>query len=172
MRDLRPSGRQELDAMGCVHSIEVHTEAPHTAEGEAELEELRAALPTAVVLPSMELSWAWQALATADVLVMSNSAFSLSAALLNPNAFHVYYPNPKPSQLRTPALHWHVPADRLGTLPQSALDDLRARLAYMPGAALPAGAAAVRAVLESQNSRHAALTAVGGSGGTQSLEER
>ncbi|KAF8062660.1 HET-E1 [Scenedesmus sp. PABB004] len=131
---------QELDEAGCVFSVEVYTEAPGSAEGAAELAALGAALAAPVVLPSADLAWSWQQMATADVLVMSNSAFSLSAALLNPNAFHVYFPNAEPQQFRIPLRTWARARDAGGALPAPALDELRRRLR---GLRPPGGAGAM-----------------------------
>lgn len=67
-------------------------------------------------------------MATADVLVMSNSAFSISAALLNPNAFNVFFPGAQLHQSRVEMSHWHTPLDRNGTLPSAALQALKRRV--------------------------------------------
>jgi hypothetical protein len=66
-------------------------------------------------------------LATADILVMSNSAFSLSAALLNPDGFNVFFPNAKQQQFRVPLKHWIMPLDSNGTLSQGAIEELKRR---------------------------------------------
>lgn len=119
---------QVMDSVGCVYTVEIYTETPRTEEGKAELQLLQAHIPGSVALVSADLAWSWQMMATADVLVMSNSAFSLSAALLNPDAFNVFFPNAKQSQFRVPLKHWVMPLDRNGTLSQADVDRLRARL--------------------------------------------
>ncbi|WIA19534.1 hypothetical protein OEZ85_004143 [Tetradesmus obliquus] len=124
---------QVLDEAGCDFSVEVYTEAPSSAAGRAELEQLRQAIPHAVMQVSKDMVWSWQQMATADVLVMSNSAFSISAALLNPNAFNVFFPGAQLHQSRVEMSHWHTPLDRNGTLPSAALQALKRRVGH-PGA--------------------------------------
>jgi hypothetical protein len=126
-----------LDAASCIFTIEVFTETPRTDAGKAELQLLQQHLPGAVLLVSTDLAWSWQKLATADILVMSNSAFSLSAALLNPDGFNVFFPNAKQQQFRVPLKHWTMPMDSNGTLSQAAVEDLRRRI----GQGAPAGGA-------------------------------
>lgn len=123
---------QVLDSVGCIFTIEIFTETPHTAAGTAELEMLKQRLPGAVLLASTDLAWSWQMLSTADILVMSNSAFSLSAALLNPGGFNVFFPNAKQQQFRVPLRHWITPLDSTGTLPRAAVEELRRRVGHRP----------------------------------------
>lgn len=123
---------QVLDTAGCIFTIEVFTETPHTAEGKAELQLLQQQLPGAVLLVSTDLAWSWQMLATADILVMSNSAFSLSAALLSPDGFNVFFPNAKQQQFRVPLKHWIMPLDSNGTLSAAAVGELKRRVGMAP----------------------------------------
>lgn len=117
-----------MDELGCDFTVEVYTETPTTPEGEAELRYMKEHMPAVVMLISTDLSWSWQMMSTADVLIMSNSAFSLSAAVMNPNALNVFFPNAKSRQARIRLDHWFQPLDMHGTLPHTALDHLRARL--------------------------------------------
>lgn len=117
-----------MDAVGCDFTVEVFAETPSTPEGKVELQYLQQNMPAVVMLVSTDLSWSWQMMATADILVMSNSAFSLSAAIMNPNALNIYFPNAKSQQGRVYMNHWHMPTDMHGTLPPKALEALRARL--------------------------------------------
>jgi hypothetical protein len=121
---------QVLDEAGCDYSVEVYTEAPSSEAGRAELEQLRAGIPHAVLQVSKDMVWSWQQMATADVLVMSNSAFSISAALLNPNAFNVFFPNAQQHQSRVEMKHWHTPLDRNGTLSMGARQALKLRVGH------------------------------------------
>ncbi|KAF6254646.1 hypothetical protein COO60DRAFT_295910 [Scenedesmus sp. NREL 46B-D3] len=107
---------QVLDEARCDYSVEVYCEAPSSEAGRAELQQLQQAIPHAVLQVSQDMVWSWQQMATADVLVMSNSAFSISAALLNPNAFNVFFPGAQVHQSRVELRHWHTPLDRNGTL--------------------------------------------------------
>ncbi|KAF8058943.1 WIN1 [Scenedesmus sp. PABB004] len=118
-----------LDGAGCDYSVEVYTEAPTTVAGKEELDALVAAIPNAVLQASTDMVWSWQQMATCDVLVMSNSAFSISAALLNPNAFSVFFPGAQVHQSRIELRHWHTPLDRNGTLSPNSLEVLRRRTA-------------------------------------------
>jgi hypothetical protein len=140
---------QVLDSAGCIFTMEIFTETPRTAEGQAELDLLKQQLPGAVLLVSTDLAWSWQMLATADILVMSNSAFSLSAALLNPDGFNVFFPNAKQQQFRVPLKHWIMPLDSNGTLSTAATDELKRRVGLVTqstgeatATATPAAAAA------------------------------
>jgi hypothetical protein len=128
-----------LDEAGCDYAVEIYTEAPSSAAGKAELEQLRAAIPHVVMQVSKDMVWSWQQMATADVLVMSNSAFSISAALLNPNAFNVFFPGAQVHQSRVEMKHWHTPLDRNGTLSMGALQELKRRVGHPDAAAAAAG---------------------------------
>lgn len=123
---------QVLDEAGCDYSVEVYTEAPESAAGVAELELLKQQIPSAVLQVSTDMVWSWQMMATADVLVMSNSAFSISAALLNPNAYNVFFPGAQVHQSRIEMRHWHTPMDRNGTLSAQSMDNLRQRVGLWP----------------------------------------
>lgn len=123
-------GPQVFDESGCDYSVEIYTEAPATDSGRAELEQLKAEIPYAVLQISTDLVWSWQMMATADVLVMSNSAFSISAALLNPNAFNVFFPGAQVHQSRIEMRHWHTPLDRNGTLSIFAMQQLKQRVGH------------------------------------------
>jgi hypothetical protein len=123
---------QALEQVGCDYSVEVFIESPVNQEGEEELALLRASLPHAVVLVDTDMLWTWQMMATADVLVMSNSMFSLSAALLNPNALTIHVPYKHYSQRvgMFKMRHWVLPLDENGTLPDAAADAIRQRTGY------------------------------------------
>jgi hypothetical protein len=86
-------------------------------------------------------------LATADILVMSNSAFSLSAALLNPDGFNVFFPNAKQQQFRVPLKHWIMPLDSNGTLSQAAVDELKRRTGSYNPTSITAGSSGTTAAL-------------------------
>jgi hypothetical protein len=73
--------------------------------------------------------WSWQMMATADILVMSNSMFSVSAALLNPDAVSIHVP-PQQAVSRQGMFklrHWLAPLDSNGTLSQFAISLIRRR---------------------------------------------
>ncbi|KAF6255837.1 hypothetical protein COO60DRAFT_167155 [Scenedesmus sp. NREL 46B-D3] len=118
-----------LEQAGCNYSVEVFIEAPANQEGAEELQLLRTAIPNAVLLVDTDMLWTWQMMATADVLVMSNSMFSLSAALLNPNALTIHVPYNHYSQRvgMFKMKHWVSPLDENGTLPDAAGDAIRQR---------------------------------------------
>jgi hypothetical protein len=86
-------------------------------------------------------------LATADILLMSNSAFSLSAALLNPDGFNVFFPNAKQQQFRVPLKHWILPMDSNGTLSQAAVDELKRRTGAYGSTSSTAGPTGTSAAL-------------------------
>jgi hypothetical protein len=123
---------QALEQVGCDYAVEVFIESPSNQEGEDELALLRASLPHSVVLVDTDMLWTWQMMATADVLVMSNSMFSLSAALLNPNALTIHVPYKHYSQRvgMFKMRHWVSPLDENGTLPGTAADAIRQRTGY------------------------------------------
>lgn len=121
-----------LDEAGCDYSVEIYTEAPATAAGEAELQLLKHEIPSAVLQVSTDMVWSWQMMATADTLIMSNSAFSISAALLNPNAYNVFFPGAQVHQSRIEMRHWHTPVDRNGTLSTHSVEKLRRRVGLWP----------------------------------------
>uniref|UniRef100_A0A383W8L3 Uncharacterized protein n=1 Tax=Tetradesmus obliquus TaxID=3088 RepID=A0A383W8L3_TETOB len=125
-----------LEQAGCDYSVEVFIEAPSNAEGEAELALLRSSIPNALLLVDTDMLWTWQMMATADILVMSNSMFSLSAALMNPNALTIHVPYSHYSQ-RVGMFkmgHWLAPLDENGTLPGTAADAIRQRTGAAAGA--------------------------------------
>lgn len=127
---------QALEQAGCDYSVEVFIEAPSNAEGEAELALLRSSIPNALLLVDTDMLWTWQMMATADILVMSNSMFSLSAALMNPNALTIHVPYSHYSQ-RVGMFkmgHWLAPLDENGTLPGTAADAIRQRTGVAAGA--------------------------------------
>jgi hypothetical protein len=117
--------------------VEVFIEAPSNQEGQQELDLLRASIPNAVLLVDTDMLWTWQMMATADILVMSNSMFSLSAALMNPNALTMHVPYNHYSQRvgMFKMKHWIAPLDENGTLPDAAADAIRQRTGAARGAA-------------------------------------
>lgn len=121
-----------LEEAGCVYSIEIYTEEPATLAGRAELRLLKRDIPNAVLQVGTDMVWSWQMMATADALIMSNSAFSISAALLNPNGFNVFFPEAQVHQSRIEMRHWHTPKDRNGTLSAPSIDVLRRRVGLEP----------------------------------------
>lgn len=123
---------QVLEEGGCDFSVEIYSETPTSPAGQAELDQLAASIPNAVLQINTDMIWSWQMMASADVLVMSNSAFSISAALLNPNAFNVFFPGAQVHQSRIEMRHWHTPLDTNGTLPALSLDTLRRRIGVLP----------------------------------------
>jgi hypothetical protein len=145
-----------LDSVGCIFTVEIFTETARTEEGKAELAMLQQHIPGAVLLVSTDLAWSWQMLATADILVMSNSAFSLSAALLNPDGCNVFFPNAKQQQFRVPLKHWIMPLDSNGTLSDTALDTLRRRVDVVARNTEDTTAAAATAAAAA--SQHVAIT--------------
>jgi hypothetical protein len=131
------AGPQALEADGCDYSVEVFIEAPVNQEGEAELQLLRSSIPNAVLLVASDMLWTWQMMASADILVMSNSMFSLSAALMNPNALTIHVPYSHYSQRvgMFKMKHWLVPLDENGTLPDAAADAIQQRTGATLGSA-------------------------------------
>lgn len=120
---------QVLEPMGCDYSVEVYIESPSTPESVAELSLLRSSIPNAVLLVDTDMLWSWQMMATADIVVMSNSMFSLSAALMNPNALTIHVPyNHYVNRVGMFKMrHWFSPLNENGTLPSQAIDELRKR---------------------------------------------
>lgn len=119
-----------LEPLGCEVAIEVYIEAPRTPEGVAEIKLLQEQIPHAVMLVDTEMLWTWQQMATADVVVMSNSMFSMSAALMNPQAvcIHVPYRHYSTRVGMFRLAHWYTPLDENGTLPSALADDLERRV--------------------------------------------
>ncbi|WIA21629.1 hypothetical protein OEZ85_000811 [Tetradesmus obliquus] len=125
-----------LEAAGCQYTVEVHTETPRTPEMVEELHTLKRGIPNAVMLPGKDLLWTWQMMATADILVMSNSMFSVSAALLNPDAISIHVP-PRQAVVRQGMFklrHWIAPEDENGTMADAAMDVIRQRVGLRPQA--------------------------------------
>lgn len=101
-----------------------------------ELHTLKRGIPNAVMLPGKDLLWTWQMMATADILVMSNSMFSVSAALLNPDAISIHVP-PRQAVVRQGMFklrHWIAPEDENGTMADAAMDVIRQRVGLRPQA--------------------------------------
>jgi hypothetical protein len=99
-----------------------------------ELHMLKHGIPNAVMLPGKDLLWTWQMMATADILVMSNSMFSVSAALLNPDAISIHVP-PRQAVVRQGMFklrHWLAPEDENGTMSDAALDVIGQRVGLKP----------------------------------------
>jgi hypothetical protein len=125
---------QVLEEAGCQYTVEIHTETPRTPEMVSEIHMLKAGIPNAVMLPGKDLLWTWQMMATADILVMSNSMFSVSAALLNPDAISIHVP-PRQAVVRQGMFklrHWLAPEDENGTMSGAALDVIRQRVGLKP----------------------------------------
>ncbi|KAF8073262.1 ABCG35 [Scenedesmus sp. PABB004] len=121
-----------LEPLGCDYAMEVYIESPRTPEGVEEIRVLRQLIPNSVMLIDTDMLWSWQMMATADVVVMSNSMFSMSAALLNPNAIGIHVPYKhyinRVGMFRL--RHWHTPVNDNGTLPVAAINELQSRAGF------------------------------------------
>lgn len=125
---------QEFERSGCDYSFEVYIEAPLNAEAIAEIKLLRHSIPNAVVMVDTDLLWTWQMMASADVLVLSSSMFSASAALLNPDGVVVQVPEERYSHRAGEFMmgHWLKTASDLGDMTSDMLQRLQARLGVLP----------------------------------------
>lgn len=125
---------QVLEKAGCHYSVEIHIETPRTPELVEEVKTLKENIPNSVMLPGKDLFWTWQMMATADILVMSNSMFSVSAALLNPDGISIHVP-PRQAVVRQGMFklrHWLAPLDENGTLSEAALNVIKQRAGLRP----------------------------------------
>lgn len=136
----------ELEAAGAGYTVEWFTEPPTSPEEAADLARLRRSVPAITLLTDSDVLWNWGQLATADVLVMSKSAYSLVPALLNTQGLVLRPPLSTPCTRHdgcTPS-GWHLAADTSGTLAPLTLTELRRRL---QGRARNSGSAELPATL-------------------------
>jgi hypothetical protein len=110
--------------------IECYTERPTSPTSRKELASLRSTFPSISLLIDTDDLWNWQQMATADILVLSLSTYSVVPSLLNPNALII---GPKPTGLDGSPMsvlrmrHWHSTLDHNGTLPATVLQQVRQR---------------------------------------------
>ncbi|KAF8064528.1 katG [Scenedesmus sp. PABB004] len=125
-----------LERLGVEYTVEWFTEPGRSAEEEADLARIAAAVPHASLQLGADSLWNWQQMATADVLVMSKSAYSLVPALANPDALIIRPPPAAPCGRCYPS-HWVIAADDAGALPPGALGALERRFAAPAAARAP-----------------------------------
>ena len=109
---------------------ELYTERPATRGSRRELAALRRRFPAIVLLAGTDDMWNYQQMATADIMVLSLSMYSVVPALLNPNALVI---GPKPqaldgkpiSVMRMPT--WFNASDHNGTLPAEVMQQVQER---------------------------------------------
>lgn len=122
----------------------MYTERPTTRRSKRELKALRKRFPGISLLVGTDDLWNWQQIATADIIVLSLSMYSVVPALLNPNALVI---GPKPEALDGKPMavmrmsHWLNALNHNGTLGADVMQELQVRFGKGVAATAAAGSA-------------------------------
>ncbi|WIA28209.1 hypothetical protein OEZ86_010770 [Tetradesmus obliquus] len=119
---------QVCDFLGLDYTVEWFTEAGSTAADHEDLLRVRREIPNLTVLLNSDILWNWHQMASADVFVMSKSAYSMVPAVVNPNALIIRAPPATICKVSCQPSSWLLTEDFEGNLSQEALYYVRRRL--------------------------------------------
>lgn len=127
------AANQVLTRLGLDYTVEWFTELGTTAADHEDLQRIRRDVPNLAVQINTDLLWNWHQMATADVFVMSKSAYSMVPAVVNPNAVIIRAPAAMPCAKQCTPSHWLITEDFEGSLSQEALYYVRRQLSGSGG---------------------------------------
>jgi hypothetical protein len=110
------------------YTVEWFTEAGSTAAEHEDLQRVRREIPNLSVLLSTDILWNWHQMASADVFVMSKSAYSMVPAVVNPNALIIRAPPATVCKVSCQPSSWLLTEDFEGNLSKEALYFVKRKL--------------------------------------------
>lgn len=119
---------QVLDAAHLDYTVEWYTEASATPDQHEDVATVRKTIPNLTMIFDSDIIWTWENMASADVLVMSLSAFSIVPAIVNSKGLIIRAPpSPIPCAANTASSQWLEPQHD-GSLTPDIIAQLSSRL--------------------------------------------